>query len=373
MPGRRNNNEGSITKRTDGRWMARITLEDGKRRTFYGKTRQEVASVLKAAIRDLDSGLPVLGAGQSVAEYLDSWLQATQQTIRPRTWRRREEYIRLHLSPTLGRHPLAKLSPQQVQAFYAEKLEEGLSSTTVRHLHAELHRALKSAFRLGLVQRNVTEMVDPPRMEHREMPTLSREQARTLLAAAAGNRFEALYVLALSTGMRQGELLALKWRDVNLDDGTIQVRASLQHAGAGFIFTEPKTKQSRRLIKLPKIAVEALHRHRLQQALERTKVGDGWVEHDLVFPNSIGAPKDGRNVLNWGFRPLLEKAGLPRIRFHDLRHTAATLLLESGVNPKIVSEMLGHSHISITLSLYSHVTPHMQQLAADAMDAALGE
>lgn len=179
------------------------------RRSFYGKTRQEAASLLKAAIRDLDSGLPVLGAGQTVAEYLDSWLQVTQQTIRPRTWRRRSEYVRLHLGPALGRYPLAKLSPQHVQAFYASKLEEGLSSTTVRHLHAELHRALKSALRLGLVQRNVTEMVDPPRMEHREMATLSREQARTLLAAAKGNRFEALYVLAVSTGMRQGELLAL--------------------------------------------------------------------------------------------------------------------------------------------------------------------
>jgi integrase len=267
--------------------------------------------------------------------------------------------------------PLARLTPQQVQSLYAQKLDEGLSSSTVHHIRAQLHRALGAAVRLGLVARNVCDVIDPPRMHHHEMATLSPEQARALLVAAANDRFEALYVLALSTGMRQGELLALKWRDVDLEGARLHVRTTRQYTAEGYQFTEPKTAHSRRLIALPETAVAALRQHRSRQAEERQRLGPAWEDRDLVFPNSIGRPMDGKHLLRREFRPLLKRGGLPAIRFHDLRHTAATLLLGSGVNPKIVSEMLGHSHISITLSLYSHVTPHMQQQAAAAMDATL--
>jgi integrase len=289
------------------------------------------------------------------------------------TWKRNGEYVHLHLIPRLGKIPLSKLRPQHVQALYSTKLEEGLSPTTVRHLHAALHRALDSALRLGLVQRNVSEMVDPPRMHHREMTALSAEQARALLNAAAGNRLEALYVLALTTGMRQGELLALKWRDIDLNEGTLQVRASLQRTRGGFVFAEPKTSRSRRHLALPIVAIEALRKHRARQAEESLRLGEMWEDLDLVFPNTLGRPLDGINLLKYWFFPLLKKAGLPRMRFHDLRHTAATLLLSRGINPKVVSEVLGHAQVSITLDVYSHVTPHMQQMAAKAMDAALGE
>ncbi len=372
MATKRGNSEGSITKRKNGLWEARISLEDGRRKSFYAKTRQEAARQLAAALRDRDAGLPILGKGQTVESYLTSWLTATKSKVRDQTWRGYEIRIRVHAIPNLGSIPLTRLTAQQVQLLYAKKLEEGQSSTSVHHLHAILHRAFDAALRLGLIQRNVFDLVEVPRMRHHEMATLTETQAQTLLATAKGDRLEALYVLALATGMRQGELLALKWQDVDLDGVTLQVRASVHYTKEGYVFAEPKTKYSRRRIALSQIAVEALRAHRTRQVEERLLVGAAWEKLDLVFPNTLGRPLDGTNLLRYWFYPLLKRAGLPRIRFHDLRHTAATLLLARGINPKVVSEMLGHSHVSVTLGIYSHVMPHMQQQAADAMDKALG-
>jgi integrase len=215
-------------------------------------------------------------------------------------------------------------------------------------------------------------MVEVPRMRHHKMKTLSEAQAQHLLAVAHGDRLEALYVLALATGMRQGELLALRWHDVDLEGASLQVRASVHYTKAGYLFEEPKTKYSRRRIALSRISVEALRDHRVRQLAERLEVGPAWDDMDLVFPKPVGRPIDGVSMVKLRFYPLLERAGLPRIRFHDLRHTAATLLLGRSINPKVVSEMLGHSHVSVTLGIYSHVMPHMQQQAAEAMDQALG-
>jgi integrase len=373
MPGKRGNNEGSVSRRSDGLWEARITLEGGKRKSFYAKTRQEAARKLAAALRDQDAGLPALGSKQTVGQYLQSWLEAAKPTIRARTWRTYEMFVRVHIVPALGSISITKLTAQQVQLLYARKLEEGLSTTSVHHLHAVLHRAFDAALRLGVVQRSVLDMVEVPRMRHHEMKTLSEEQAQQLLAAAQGERLEALYVLALATGMRQGEMLALRWHDVDLEGASLQVRATVHYTKGGYLFTEPKTKYSRRRIALPHIVVEALREHRVRQLTERLEVGPAWEDMDLVFPNPVGKPIDGVSMVKHRFYPLLERAGLPRIRFHDLRHTAATLLLGRSINPKVVSEMLGHSHVSVTLSIYSHVMPHMQQQAAAAMDMALGQ
>ncbi len=374
MAGRRGNNEGSLTKRTDGRWEARITLVDGTRKSFYGKTRQEAAKRLSAAVHDQNVGLPIVGEKQTLAQYLSHWLEVTVPTIKPRTYRLYEMLLRVHVVPTLGSTALSRLGPQQVQAFYAGRLEVGLSSSSVRHIHNVLHRALDAALKLGLVQRNVTELIDPPRMRHHEMTVLSPAQVRTFLTTAKEDRFYALYVLALTTGMRQGELLALKWQEIDLDGARLNVRATLQPVkGGGIVLAPPKTKQSRRSIALTSIAVEALRDHRRRQEIERAKLGEAWFDHGLVFPNTIGRPVEGINLLQRNFRPMLERAGLPRIRFHDLRHTAATLLLGKGINPKIVSEMLGHATVAITLDIYSHVMPHMQEQAAAAMDALLEE
>lgn len=373
MPGKRGHNEGSIRKRADGRWEARLILEDGTRRSLYGRTRQEVARHLSEALRDKEQGISALGDRQTLEQFLTSWTELTKHTIKPRTWRRYGEFVRLHIVPVLGKVPLTKLSAQQVQALYTRKLDEGLAPATVRQLHAILHRALRTALRLGLTQRNVADMVDPPRIGHKEMAILSPEQVHALLAAAVGDRLESLYVLAIGTGMRLGELLALKWRDVDLEGASVQVRATLQRTPEGYTFAEPKTVGSRRRVALPISVASSLRRHRARQLEERLRLGEAWTDLDLLFPDEAGGPLDGISVLRYEFHPLLRRAGLPRVRFHDLRHTAATLLLSRGINPKVVSEMLGHSTISITLGLYGHVTPHMQQGAADAMDALLGQ
>jgi integrase len=262
---------------------------------------------------------------------------------------------------------LSKLTAQQVQLLYSQKLKEGLSARTVHHLHATLNHALKDALRLGLIQRNVIDMVKPPRPERHEMRTLSAIMANRLLDAAQGDRFEALYVLALTTGMREGELLALRWQDIDLEQRSLQVRVSLQESRPGYIVAEPKTAYSRRRMMLAQVAVDALRVHRVSQNEERLLLGPVWQDNDLVFPNQIGRLMDPSGLLQM-FKQLLVKAGIPPIRFHDLRHTAATLLLERGVMAKTVSEMLGHSSVKVTLDLYGHVTPRMQEAVAATMD-----
>ncbi len=374
-PGKRGNNEGSITRRSDGRWQARITLENGKRKSLYGKTRQEAAQRLTAALRQRDQGLPLVEEKQTVKQYLAGWLATIKPSVRVRTWQRYEQYVRLHIVPSLGKTPLAKLTPQQIQRLYADRLEAGCSPTSVKHLHTVLHKALEDALRLGLVQRNVADLVKPPRMRHHEMHVLSLEQTRTLLSIAHGDRFEALYTLAVTTSMRRGELLALRWREVDLTSqmATVQVRATLQKTTDGFVYAEPKSARSRRKIALTTAAADALRAHRVRQREERLRVGPEWQDNDLVFCTHQGRPLLASNLLNRNFWPLLAKAGLPRIRFHDLRHTAATLLLLQGVHPKVVSEMLGHSSVSLTLDVYSHVLPDMQRDATLALDRALAE
>jgi integrase len=213
----------------------------------------------------------------------------------------------------------------------------------------------------------------PGRRDGADWPRDCLSVARALLDAAKGDRFEALYVLALTTGMREGELLGLRWRAVDLERGAVQVRVTLRRTTEGFTTTETKTARSRRQLILTPLAVNALRRHHIHQLEERAAAGEAWEDHDLVFPNTIGRPMEASNFLYRECLPLIKKAGVPRIRFHDLRHTAATLLLLQKVNPKVVSEMLGHSSVAITLDLYSHVLPDMQYEAMKAMSRLLGE
>ena len=279
--------------------------------------------------------------------------------------------MRLQAIPEIGRVQLKALSPEHLNRLYATWAERGLSPTTLSHLHTVLHTALAQAVKWNYVPRNVTELVKKPKMAHREMAVLSRDQAQRLLETARGDRNEALYVVALSTGMRQGELLALRWKDVNLDRGTAQVVATLQPTPEGLRISEPKTKSSRRQVQLTPMAIDALRRHRTAQNTERLALGSAWEDNDLVFANAVGKPILASTLIRLSFAPLLKRAGLPRIRFHDLRHTAATLLLEQGVHPKMVSAMLGHSTIAITLDLYSHVTDTMHKDATAAMQNIL--
>lgn len=373
MAGRRGNNEGSVRKRPDGRWEARLRLPDNQRKSLYGDTRQEAVKELQAFQRQLEQGMPVAAEKLTLAHYLHDWLDGIRPpTLEYATWNSYEQFIRIHLIPAIGSTRLAKLTPQQLQKLYADKLAEGKSSTTVRHIHACLHKALEDALRFGLVQRNVASLVKAPPMRKHAMQVYSPDQARKLLTTAQGERLEAAYVLALSTGMREGELLALKWRDVDLDEGVIRIQTTLKRAPLGKrTIGKPKTAGSRRKVMLTPTAQSALKRHKVRQLEERLQAGPGWQDHDLVFTNTVGNALDPTNFYRYQYKPLLKRAGLPYIRFHDLRHSAATLLLLSGVHPKVVSEMLGHSSINITLNLYSHVLPDMQASATTAMERLL--
>ncbi len=374
MADKRGNSEGSIRRRSDGRWEARVVLENGQRKSFYAKTRQEVSRLLAGALRDRDAGLPIVGEKQTVEQYLTQWLNDIKPTIRLRSWIRYEEAVRLHVLPRLGSVVLSRLSPQQVQSLYTVKLSEGLAPATVARIHAVLRRAFGEATRMGIIQRNVVALVRPPRPIAKEMRVLTPEQARIFLAAVVDDPLEALYVLALTTGMRRGEMLALHWADVNLEARFIQVRFTVQHiAGAQVLYSPPKTARSRRKVALSARAVDALQKHRQRQEQQRAIVGANWVDNDLVFTTATGEPMRGNHILQRNFAPILRRAGLPPMRFHDLRHPAATLLLMQGIHPKIVSEMLGHSTISMTLDTYSHVLPDMQRDATAAFDRLFGE
>jgi integrase len=293
--------------------------------------------------------------------------------VKATTFERYEQIARLHLKPSLGRVKLKGLTPAHVRGLYREKLEAGSSARTVRYMHTTLHKALKQAVMDGLIPRNATEAVTPPQSSREEMCPLTPEQAKLLLQVAheAGDRLAALYVLAIHTGLRQGELLGLKWDDVNLEDGSLQVRRTLAITKNGPVLTPPKTTGSRRSVKLTSKAIEALKRHLERQLGEIDRIGSLWSENGLIFASEKGEPINRHNLTRRSFKPLLKRAGLPQIRFHDLRHTCATLLLTRNVNVKIVSEMLGHSTIAITLDTYSHVLPNMRDQAAAAMEEAL--
>lgn len=308
---------------------------------------------------------------ESLAQYLPSWLAMIKPTVRPSSWQRYEELCRLHVLPTLGTTPLTRLTVQHLNALYAAKLADGLTPRIVRYIHATLHKALHDAQAMSLVQRNVADLATAPRPRRAEMQTFTPEQTRRFLEQAHGDRLEALYALAITCGMRLGELLALRWSDVDLDHGYLIAQRSLRRSKGTWIYTEPKTVHGRRKLILTGIACEALHLHRARQATERLALGPIWNNSELVFTNEVGQPLPGTTIYRERFLPLCHHAGVPTIRFHDLRHTAATLLLLQGVNAKVVSEMLGHASVTITLNLYAHVLPDMQKDAAAALDRLL--
>jgi integrase len=372
---KRGNGEGSITKRRDGRWMARYTVhtvKGPKRRHIYGRTRQEVAEKLSKAVSDRVEGIVYDDENMTVGEYFDVWLKGSVRgSVRQSTYDRDASLVNNHLRPALGGIRLKKLSAAHVQGFYRDRLDYGLSPSTVHKMHAILHKALSQALKWHMVPRNVTEAVRPPRPAPREMRPLTAEEARRLLQAAHGNGLEALYVLAVTTGMRQGELLALRWQDVDIKNCTVSVRRTLTRNGGVIELGEPKTKKSRRSIRLTPRAIEALEAHLERQLREIRILGDRYEDQGLVFTTSTGGLINPSNLRQRNFARLLKEARLPHIRFHDLRHTCATLLLTQGTHPKYVQDLLGHATIAITLDTYSHVMPGMGDQTARAMQDAL--
>jgi integrase len=368
---RRGKGEGSIYRRaSDGRWVAALIMEDGRRVVRRASSRKDAAAKLELLLKARAEG-QAMAADRSTAAFLTEWLAVVKNTVAPGTFERYEQYVRVHAIPALGRIRLGRLTPQHFQRLYQEKLAAGLSPTTVSHLRTVLHGAFAEAVRWGLVPRNVVALVRPPRKVHVEVVALTVGEARALMAAAAGTRFEVLFVLALKTGMRRGELLALRWEDVDLDKGVLQVRGTLRRTREGLKFGTPKTAAARRKVVLSPSSVAALGRHRARQQQERQAAGELWQDFGLVFPNTLGRPMEPRCLLSDVYRPLLERARLPPITFHTLRHTAATLLLAEGEHPKVVQELLGHAQVSITLDRYSHMTPRLMSNAAALMDRLL--
>jgi integrase len=372
MAGRRGNGSGSITQHpSKGLWEARLTLETGQRKSWYAKTYREAERILTRAKRERDLGAQVdFDERQTVAQYLTGWLDAVKSSgVKPRGFARYESDVRLHLIPAVGAIRLAKLSPQHLQRLYAQELDAGFAPASVAHMHAVIHAALETAVRHNVIARNVADLVKAPRTEASEMRILTKEQVERLLKAASTDRLYALYLLAVRTGMRQGELMALRWSDVHLDDHHLQVHHTLHFARGGeWMLTPPKTKKSRRRIDLAPSVVEALRVHRRQQIADQLAGGPGWNADGFVFCKPTGQPWRGTHLYARHFVPLLKRAGLPLIRFHDLRHTAASLLLLAHVDIKVVSELLGHSSVAVTRDRYTHIAPSLQKDAAAALE-----
>lgn len=349
----------------------------GKRRyRWYSgfRTRADAERELARLLHDLHTGTYVEPEKMTVAEYLRFWLGDIRSRVAPTTYQRYEIIVERHLIPALGKHPLQKLRPTHIQAYYQEALEDGrlngpggLSKRTVLHHHRVLHEALEYAVRLQLLARNPVDAVRPPRPEKREMQVLDPEGVQRLLEAARHRRLYVAILLAVTTGMRRGEILALRWEDVDLEAGLIRVRQTLVQTKDGLQFTDPKTDHSRRVIRVGPAVVQALRRQRAQQAQEKLRLGPAYQDHGLVVARTDGQPYSP-GEFSRTFTDLVRQAGFPHLRFHDLRHTHATLLLRAGTPIKAVAERLGHASAAFTLDTYGYSLPDMQETAARVAD-----
>jgi len=343
---------GSWRLRSNGRYEYRVSLE-GVQRSFYGATLEE-------AIRKADPKAIRTQAvnGLTVGEWLREWIESRRVDLKPQTWLKYSSVVRVHLIPSLGTLRLSALQPGHLSAFYG-KLSSKIGATSIRHVHTILGAALQAAVEQGRIAANPARSIKPPRMMHRDKIILTRAEASWLLDSARGDRYEALYVLAVRCGLRLGELLALRWRDVNLEARTLTVRGNVVKSVDRELYVDtPKTRGASRTIRIPARAVAAL---------QRIEARDGY-----LFAEPRGGLYSPTSFLHHRFHSLLKRAGLPPMPFHDLRHTAATHLLESGINPLEVSRLLGHASVGITLGIYGHVTTAMSDAASAVIDAMDG-
>jgi integrase len=388
---------GQIIKRGDNTWLVRVFTgrdADGKRR-YINKTvkgrRKDAQAYLSETLTKISTGTFIEPVKLTLKEYLDEWLDtAVSPRVRERTLSDYKEKIERYIQPALGNQKVSDLRPLDVQRFYSDLQGRGLSSRTIRYVHSILSSSLKQAVKWYMLSRNVCDAVELPRNVREEMQALSPEQANRFLEAAAKNEQGIVFGFALATGMRPEEYLALKWSDIDLEKGTATIRRTLVwRKGGGWYFGEPKTPRSRRTVPLPATLVRSLIAHRRTQAEARLKLGQDYQNNNLVFAAREGTPHNLGNLTRRHFRPILTKAGtakdgeqqseiselwperLNKLRVYDLRHSCATLLLAAGENPKVVSERLGHASIVLTLDIYSHVLPSMQQAATEKLERIL--
>lgn len=372
---KRANGDGSIWQRADGRWCAAYYVPKpggGRTRKYvYGKSREDARRKLTEIIRSVDQGVPVPVGGQTVADYLAEWLRHVRPLIRESTYAAYESNVRLHIVPRIGRRNLDKLAARDVRLMLDDLRTTGRRPRLVQYVHATLRAALEHAVREELVARNVARLVQVPRPQRAEREALSVEDAKTLLKAAEADRLHALYVVVLLLGLRRSEVTGLRWRDVDLAAGTLTIRQTLHRTGEGLVFLPPKTQRSRRTVPLPPAVVDALCRHHAAQQAECVTHG-AWPDSDLVFTTPRGTPVEPRNLSRM-FGELADRAGVGRVRLHELRHTCVSLLLALGVHPRVVMEIVGHSAIEMTMNVYGHVALDTQREALGRLDDLLGD
>lgn len=371
---------GQIIKRGEKTWYVRIFRgrdTNGKRKYFnktvHG-TKKEAQKFLTAKMREIDLGIFIEPTNLTFDEYIKRWLESA---VRPRVSQRTADgyagLIERYLNDELGVKKLADIQTLDIQKIYAEMQKRGLSARIVRHTHSVLHNALKQAVKWNVLQKNVAEFVELPKIPHKERRVLSADESLSFLLLASKMPNGLIFEFALLSGMRPEEYLALQWKDIDFERCTAQVcRALVRHKGS-WTFEQPKTAKSKRIISLPQPLIDKLKAHKRAQNEIRLKNGLIWQNYDLVFCSELGTPHSIPNLTYRYFRPILEKAELPQIRLYDLRHSHATLLLIAEENPKIVAERLGHSTIVLTLDTYSHVIPAMQKTATDKLTKMLYE
>ncbi|MEV7012258.1 site-specific integrase [Streptosporangium sp. NPDC051022] len=368
---RRPQGEGSVHQRKDGLWAGVVDLGfvDGKRnrRTVYGHTEREALNKL-AELRDAQrKGQNFAAKPRKFADWLDEWIETKRrQGTRPLTLRGYRQLIKDHVKPALGRKQLDKLAPTDVRRLIEAKAESGLSAATVKQVHGLIRNALGDAEREELVHRNVAKLVKPPSVRREEARGLTIEEAKRLLTAIEGDRLEAFWICALTLVLRRGELLGLRWDDIDFANGLLAVRQTLQRADGSPRFVDPKTDRSRRVVPAPEPTLAALRKHKRAQAAEQLAAGKRWQNHGLVFPSTIGTPIEPGN-LNTRWRATRKNAGLHWLRLHDLRHACVSFLLASGASPRTVMKTLGHSQTGLTMNTYTHVLPDIERAAVDAV------
>jgi integrase len=382
MAKKRGNGEGSISKRKDGRWQGAVTIgrkPDGSlnRKTFYGKTKKEVTEKLLKAQHDLMQGTYTDSGNLKVADWMNTWLvQYKKGEIKPKTYDDYEYLIEQHIIPEIGAILLKNLKTNDLQSLYNRKSESGLSPRTVRYIHSVLHNALNQAVRGEIITRNVSDATSLPRREKKEMRVLSLEEQEKLIHVLQNDEHGFPFLFALATGLRKGELLGLRWKDVNFDENLINVRRNLSYiknrdpegtTKYKLITQEPKTERGQRSIPMPESIVVMLGYHQQQQKKNKELYAEKYIDNDLVFPSQLGTAMDPSNFSK-RFYALVKKSGIEMANVHATRHSYATRLLEANVHPKIVQDLLGHSSISITLNTYSHVMPELKQEASEKLN-----
>lgn len=364
MAKRRYNNEGTVSLRPSGRHQAQLTL-DGHRLTKTLDTKREANRWLREMANKKDAGLTASGASLTFSEYLKQWLGWKRSDVKRKTWDQYELIIRKHIVPTLGNRKLLEIRPIDLQRLYSTKRECDVSPRIIQLIHSVLHNSLNRALRLGMISQNPANAVDRPRTPEKEMKIFSEQEGYRFLFEAKGHRLYALFRLAITSGMRLGELLGLKWSDVDWASSSLQISRQLQRSPKGGIeLSKPKTAHSVRTVQLGGETLIALMEH-FEKNTQQFR--DEPASSHLVFVSKQGNALRSRGVQK-AFKAILEKAGLSEIRFHDLRHKAASLLLSKGMPVLDLSRQLGHSRASTTLDVYAHLVPGARSDATEKLD-----